>query len=67
MIELLDAIFSSRELLEYLISIKEEGCLINIQIVGDIERYRLGLIGFEELMKHISLEHEFQKGKKEEG
>ncbi|MGX7141415.1 hypothetical protein ACWOBX_08185 [Facklamia languida] len=57
---MLTPIFKDKELREYLSSMADDGCEINLQVQSEIARHFQGLITHEEMMNHLESEWRWQ-------
>lgn len=59
-------ILKDKELTDYLSSMVDDGCNINLQVQCEIERYLKGNINHSEMMTHLEAEWKFQRGQRDD-
>ena len=57
-------ILKDKELTDFLSSMVDDGCEVNLQVKCEVERYLKGNLSHEEMMDHLGSEWEFQRRQK---
>lgn len=59
-------ILRDKELTDYLSSMVDDGCEVNLQVKCEVERYLKGNLSHEEMMDHLEQEWQFQRRQRDD-